>query len=179
MGQQMPATHATAGTTTVSPKSAFLKAYEREHATTRKVLGAYPAAKADFRPHERSNTALMLAYAFVVEEIFLMRALKQENVLGSSAFGSGPGSWQSVLETFDRQHEELMAMLRDPSNPNLEGSAAFFTGPKQMGTYSLSDFLWFMLHDQIHHRGQLSVYLRMVGGKVPSIYGPTADEPWN
>jgi uncharacterized damage-inducible protein DinB len=35
-----------------------------------------------------------------------------------------------------------------------------------------------MLHDQIHHRGQFSVYLRMVGGKVPSIYGPSGDEPW-
>jgi len=35
-----------------------------------------------------------------------------------------------------------------------------------------------MLDDQIHHRGQLSVYVRMAGGKVPSIYGPSADEPW-
>jgi uncharacterized damage-inducible protein DinB len=40
------------------------------------------------------------------------------------------------------------------------------------------DFLWFLLCDQIHHRGQLSVYLRMAGGKVPSIYGPSGDEPW-
>jgi uncharacterized damage-inducible protein DinB len=37
---------------------------------------------------------------------------------------------------------------------------------------------WMILSDQIHHRGQFSVYLRMAGGKVPSIYGPTADEPW-
>jgi uncharacterized damage-inducible protein DinB len=40
------------------------------------------------------------------------------------------------------------------------------------------DFLWLMLTDQIHHRGQLSVYARMAGGKVPSIYGPSFDEPW-
>ena len=37
---------------------------------------------------------------------------------------------------------------------------------------------WFLLHDQIHHRGQFSIDLRMADGKVPSIYGPTADEPW-
>ena len=43
---------------------------------------------------------------------------------------------------------------------------------------SVKDLVWGMLHDQIHHRGQLSVYLRIVGGKVPSIYGPSADEPW-
>ena len=40
------------------------------------------------------------------------------------------------------------------------------------------DVLWFMLTDSIHHRGQLSVYVRMAGGRVPSIYGPSADEPW-
>ena len=39
-------------------------------------------------------------------------------------------------------------------------------------------FAWFMLSDQIHHRGQLTVYLRMIGGKVPAIYGPSSDEPW-
>ena len=38
--------------------------------------------------------------------------------------------------------------------------------------------LWLMLNDSIHHRGQLSVYERMAGGLVPSIYGPSADEPW-
>jgi uncharacterized damage-inducible protein DinB len=178
MGQKMPATYSTAGADTRSEKSRFLSAYEAEHATTRKILGAFPAAQADFRPHERSNTALMLAYTFVVEELFLIRALKHESVVGGG-FGGGPGTWESVLAAFDRQHEEVLAMLRDPSNPNLEGSVSFFTGPKQMGNYSLSSFLWFMLHDQIHHRGQLSVYVRMTGGKLPSIYGPTADEPWS
>ena len=48
----------------------------------------------------------------------------------------------------------------------------FFTGPKTLGDIPKIDFLWFLLCDQIHHRGQLSVYLRMADGKVPSIYGP-------
>lgn len=43
---------------------------------------------------------------------------------------------------------------------------------------SRSDLLAFLLADQIHHRGQFSVYLRMADGKVPSIYGPSGDEPW-
>jgi len=54
----------------------------------------------------------------------------------------------------------------------------FMVAPKQKGEVPLADFVEFMLGDQIHHRGQLSVYLRMAGGKVPSIYGPSADEPW-
>jgi uncharacterized damage-inducible protein DinB len=55
----------------------------------------------------------------------------------------------------------------------------FMTGPKQMGEMSRAQIAWFLLHDQIHHRGQLTVYLRLAGGKVPSIYGPSGDEPWN
>jgi uncharacterized damage-inducible protein DinB len=54
----------------------------------------------------------------------------------------------------------------------------FFVGPGKTGDIPLADFVNFMTHDQIHHRGQLSVYLRMAGGKVPAIYGPSADEPW-
>lgn len=50
--------------------------------------------------------------------------------------------------------------------------------PKQMGDFRKADVLWMMMMDAVHHRGQFSVYLRMAGGKVPSIYGPSADEPW-
>lgn len=53
----------------------------------------------------------------------------------------------------------------------------FFVAPKTMGDIPLMEFLWYSLFDHIHHRGQLSVYLRMVG-KVPSIYGPSGDESW-
>ena len=52
-----------------------------------------------------------------------------------------------------------------------------FVAPKTLGDYPTMEFLWFLLFDHIHHRGQLSVYLRMVG-KVPSIYGPSGDQPW-
>ena len=54
----------------------------------------------------------------------------------------------------------------------------FFVAPKTMGDVRRMDVLWSLLHDEIHHRGQFSIYLRMAGGKVPSIYGPSADEPW-
>ena len=54
----------------------------------------------------------------------------------------------------------------------------FFTGPGTIGDVPKVEFMYFILSDQIHHRGQLTVYLRMAGGKVPSIYGPSADEPW-
>ena len=78
----------------------------------------------------------------------------------------------------NKGYDDVIAELRDPKNAELAGTADFFIGPKQTGDIPLPEFLDFMLHDQIHHRGQLSIYVRMAGGKVPSIYGPSADEPW-
>jgi len=52
------------------------------------------------------------------------------------------------------------------------------TGPRQFGDVSKLFLCTLMLNDSIHHRGQMSVYLRMSGAKVPSIYGPSRDEPW-
>ena len=50
--------------------------------------------------------------------------------------------------------------------------------PAGLDVYTRAEFLWFLIHDEIHHRGQFSIYLRMSGAKVPSIYGPSGDEPW-
>ena len=158
-------------------RTRYLETYRRECATTKKVLRAFPADQASLKPHERSSSAQHLAFTFVVESAMANRVLRGEQLLGGG-MPQPPESWDAVLGAFDettREHEELVAK----ADPHLEGTVQFFTGPKQMGDYSLEDFLWFMLHDQIHHRGQLSVYVRMAGGKVPSIYGPSADEPWN
>jgi hypothetical protein len=178
MAQQTTPTPSYSAATAKTPKARFLAAFERELATTQKVLRAFPADKCEFRPHERSNNAFALAWTFVVEGKLLLKGLKHEEVLGGG-FGSPPAAWDEVLAEFEKTRDGVLALLRDTTNPNLEGSVTFFTGPKQVGQYSLDDFAWFMLHDHIHHRGQLSVYVRMAGGKVPSIYGPSADEPWH
>jgi uncharacterized damage-inducible protein DinB len=164
--------------TSISEKDRFLKTFEKEAATTLNVLRAYPEAECELKPHERSKTALSLAWMFVMEQMLLVNALKGESIFGGG-LAKPPEGWATIIETYEKGRDELLSQLRDPTNPNLDGAVPFFTGPKQMGDIPLDEFVWFILHDQIHHRGQLSVYLRMAGGKVPSIYGPTADEPWN
>jgi uncharacterized damage-inducible protein DinB len=159
-------------------RARFLKVYEREHATTSRVLHAHPKDQTTFAPHERSNSTHALGWTFVVEEQLMLKALKHEDILGAG-FAKPPQSWDAVLDAFDRTHDELLRLLNDPADPDLEGTTTFFVGPKQTAEIPVEDFLWFMLSDQIHHRGQLSVHVRMTGGKVPSIYGPTADEPWS
>jgi uncharacterized damage-inducible protein DinB len=107
----------------------------------------------------------------------MAKALKHEQVLGGG-FPAAPASWEEVLDAFNATHDEIVAPLSDPRNGALDGTATFFSGPKQTADFPTAGFLWFMLMDQVHHRGQLSVYVRMAGGKVPSIYGLSADEPW-
>ncbi len=163
---------------TASPKQRFIESYKHEHATTKKVLAAYPPEKHDLKPHERSNSALQLARTFVVEEKIILRALTGQPVL-DPGFPPASNTWSELMDELDAVNEAILAAGAAPDNPNLEGTAAFFVGPKQMGDIPMDRFLTFMLHDQIHHRGQMSVYVRLAGGKVPSIYGPSADEPWN
>jgi uncharacterized damage-inducible protein DinB len=165
--------HALADTTIAQ----FRGAYEREHATTRKILGAFPAEQGAFKPHERSSSAHTLAWTFVVEEMMMLKALTNEPIFGGTGSGKPPESWDAVLQLFDEQHQRILQMLESADVASLN-VVKFMVGPKQPGDYAPMEFLWFMLFDQIHHRGQLSVYLRMTGEKVPSIYGPSADEPW-
>jgi uncharacterized damage-inducible protein DinB len=155
----------------------FLKLYERESATTRKLLAAYPADQADLKPHDRSNSARALASTFVIEQALILKALRHEQVLGAG-WPKTAETWQGLIDDFDRTRQQILDLLASSDDRIFDGSVAFFVAPKQTGEMTIADFAHFMTYDQIHHRGQLSVYLRMAGGKVPSIYGPSADEPW-
>ena len=154
----------------------FVVLYTREHANTRKQLHAFPAEQSQFKPHERSTRALQLGWMFALEEMLMLKALNNEPVLGGG-IPPAPPTWAGVLEAFDAGHVKVLAAASGADEASLK-PVVFMVAPKQTGDYKPIDFLWFMLCDQIHHRGQLSVYVRMAGGKVPSIYGPTADEPW-
>jgi uncharacterized damage-inducible protein DinB len=161
-----------------SAKQQFLDVFEREHATTMKVLRAMPADQGEFRPHPRSQSARELAWTFKLEQSLMTMALTDSLKLGGG-MPKAPEDFQGIISQFDKEFAELVELIRQTSDERFNnGTVKFFTGPGQLGDFPVSQFCWFMLHDQIHHRGQCSVYVRMAGGKVPSIYGPSADEPW-
>lgn len=166
----------------VSPKQQFLDAYEREHRTTMRVLRAYPTDKLELRPHPKLKTARELAWLFVLER-YLGTKVYQDAFADAAASQGGapppPESWDELLGTLEKVHAEFANLVRSTPDADLNRKVRFFTGPKTMGEYGRLEWCWFLLCDQIHHRGQFSVYLRIADGKVPSIYGPTADEPWN
>lgn len=161
-------------------KQQFLATFERECETTLRVLRAYPEEGRDLRPAEKCNTARDLAWIFVMEQGLAERALTTGFDWSSPppAPPAAPGSMGEIADAFDAARRRVADVLRGMSDDGPSGTVRFFVAPKTLGDVPVMDFLWFLLHDQIHHRGQLSIYLRMAGGRVPSIYGPTADEPW-
>ena len=153
----------------------FRDTYLREHATTRKVLHAFPPDQAGLKPHERSSSAEKLAWLFVLEELIMLKVLSNEPL--GREMPKPPDSWQGILDAFDEQHEKMKAKLENVDAAMLN-PVKFPVAPKELADYAPLAFLFRFLFDQIHHRGQLSVYLRIAGGKVPSIYGPSGDESW-
>ena len=163
----------------MTPKQQFLDAYEKEHQTTMRVLRAYPEGKLNLQPHPKCKTARDLAWMFVMERGFGTFVLN--NGLASGMPGTSPpapAEWATLLSTFEKAHKDFGDLVRSMSDEKLNQTVKFMTGPKAMGDFPRMAFLWFLLSDEIHHRGQFSIYLRMADAKVPSIYGPSADEPW-
>ena len=165
---------------TSTPKQRFLEVYDEEHARTMRVLRAYPADKAELRPHAMCKTARELAWVFAIER-------RLGTIVFNDGFASGgppgqppaaPESWDEVLAAAEKAHKDFGDLVRAASDEELDQTVKFFVGPKALGDIRRMDLAWLMLHDEIHHRGQFSIYLRMAGAKVPSIYGPSADEPW-
>jgi uncharacterized damage-inducible protein DinB len=163
-----------------SPKQQFLDAYDREHAITVRVLRAYPADQADLRPTPKCRTAREIAWTFVLERGLGTRVLNDEFATRppTGKPQQPPAAWGDLVSAFEKAHADYREVVRHYSDAELAQTVKFFTAPKTMGDWRRLDFAWFLLHDEIHHRGQLSVYVRAAGGKVPSIYGPSGDEPW-
>lgn len=164
---------------TATPKQQFLSTFDREHQITMRVLRAYPADQLDLRPHPKCKTARELAWVFVVER-GLGTAVYQNQLqeLMSAEMPQPPESWDALLEAVEAAQRQFRDLIESTPENELFDSVTFYVAPKQLGEITRLQWLWFLLHDEIHHRGQFSIYLRMAGAKVPSIYGPTADEPW-
>ena len=161
---------------TPSEKDMFHTTYKNEQATTLKVLKAYPADKGSYTSHPKNNTATQIGHTFAVENNIMIMALK--GPLELKGFPPAPANFQEVVAAYEKSTKDFMAVLAKTPDSRMNETVKFPSGPKQMADYRVMDFLWFMLMDSIHHRGQLSTYIRPAGGKVPSIYGPSGDEPW-
>jgi uncharacterized damage-inducible protein DinB len=152
-------------------KDNLITLFNKEFATTLKVMHAYPDTQMDFAPHERSQPAKRLMATFIFE-MYLLRTY----ILGEAI---DPSAYQAYTK---ETRDELIADFEIETAAVIDGIRSLddtgFQHQLDFGgrSFSADQFALMMLFDQIHHRGQLTVYTRMAGGKVPSIYGPSADD---
>ena len=155
-------------------KALFLRFWEKEAATTRKVMSRIPEGS-DYRPDPKSRTAREIAWLIVREEIVLVDGLEKGTMPWEEL--PAPATMKEILEAYDRAHQTMTKRLQsiDPARWALRVPFTF-QGQEVMNETGY-DNAWSFLFDIIHHRGQLSTYLRAMGSTVPQIYGPSADEP--
>ena len=162
---------------------ALLPEFDHEMATTRTLLERVPEARADWRPHAKSTTlgglAAHVAQLPSLVERIVARTEVDLNPPGGPAFAAPRlTTTAALLETFDRHVAAARATLEGVADDALmvpwslkNGGKAIFTLPRAAVLRTM------VLNHVIHHRGQLSVYLRLLDVPLPSIYGPTADTP--
>jgi uncharacterized damage-inducible protein DinB len=150
----------------------YLSERRREFQTTLRVLQSYPEDHRHLKPSEKSRTAAELVRTLVIEERVLT------SLVNNGATDTGiwavdtPESMAKIVEMWQATVAANDGLLMKLSAEDWARSVNFY-GLQ----IPLVQACWFELFDHIHHRGQFSVYLRLAGARVPSIYGPTADEP--
>ena len=153
----------------------WLELFEKEFPKTLRVMRAYPAGNEEFKPHKRSQTGLRLMHTFSRENAMILRTV-QGTAAGAGDSPEPPLTHGEAVEAYERSGREAMEAVRSAPEDRLSAMVPF--GPPAFKLeFQAVELLWLMLLDSIHHRGQLSVYVRMAGGKVPSIYGPSGDDP--
>lgn len=164
----------------MSIAQSLIPEFDLEMATTRRVLERVPAAKFDWKAHEKSyflgQVALHLAN---IPHWFPIMVSAPE--LDFATFPppryETPASLEQVLATFDKNVAEARAALAGASDEVMMGTWTGRTGEKiHFAAPRVAMFRSFVMSHSIHHRGQLSVYLRLLDVPVPAIYGPSADE---
>lgn len=161
----------------MNEKDNLINNWEREFQTTLKCLKNFPSERQNYKPHEISKSAKELAWLFVSEEQTFVNGIIAGKI-DFSNMAKSPDTINEVIHDFEKAHKETITKLKELKDEEFNAMMEFPVAPKKMMDFRKIDLMWMFLMDSIHHRGQFTVYLRLVGAKVPSIYGPSADELW-
>ena len=150
--------------------------YRERHAIetplTLEVLRAVPADKLGYKPHEQSSSAEAILWTVVKGLI----TRNEVAAIGEADLTAGPPqSYTTMLAQFEGLSAALAAKLGHLSQARWEQTARLRAGSQIVVEKTVGELLWLFHFDLIHHRGQLTTYLRPMGSKVPSIYGKSAD----
>ncbi len=156
----------------------LLPEFDQEMATTRRLLERVPSEKGAWKPHAKSFSLGHLAQLVATMPGWLTNMVTQTELDLAGQPGYSLESTDTLLTLFDKLVREAREALSATTDADFSvpwslkhGERVLFTTPRGATVRSTINHL-------IHHRGQLTVYLRLVDVPIPSVYGPTADEPW-
>ena len=158
----------------MSTREHFVKCFQDEKPRFVRVLRAVPGDKASYRPHEKSSSAGGLVWLLASELSDACKVVDDGEV--NFVMPPEPAVGEAVA-AYERSAGELENRLVKLDDAAWGKTARFKVDGNVAWETTLGEMLWGFLFDAIHHRGQLSTYLRPMGAKVPSIYGPSADDP--
>ena len=153
----------------------LIECFKSERPKFERVLRAVPSDKLGYRPHERSSCAGDIVW-LLASELHDACVIVDRGEL-DFVLPPAPATLDEAIATYERNAAELQKRLSRLDDAAWEKPARFLMDGKLAWEAPLGEMLWGFLFDAIHHRGQLSTYLRPMGAKVPSIYGPSADDP--
>lgn len=150
-------------------KSLFTKFWTNESRTTRKVLARIPEGS-DYRPDPKSRTAQEIAWQILCEEKLIIEALETGKIEWVPP--PMPATMKEVLEAYDELSATMPGRWEALPAERWAGTIEMFGSQRPAAAMA-----WSFLFDLVHHRGQITTYLRPMGSTVPQVYGPSADEP--
>jgi uncharacterized damage-inducible protein DinB len=158
----------------------FIRRWHFEHPVFVDVCNALPPDRLDYRPHSASRSAGELVALLVSLERSCVELCETARGSYNSRLSFHPMSDSSALkemiDAYQKYHNALSEKLYRLDDEAWNRPGWLTRGEQEIILRdSIGGLLWTALFDAIHHRGQLSTYIRPMGGKVPSIYGPSAD----
>ena len=156
----------------------ILPEFDQEMATTRRVLERVPSGKGDWKPHEKSFALAHLAQLVSGMPGWLTNIVTETSLDLTQGGKYSTESTDALLAAFDRNVRDARKVLASASDADLDVNWSLKMGPRTLFTATRRDVVRQTISHLVHHRGQLTVYLRLLDVPVPSVYGPTADEGW-
>ena len=162
----------------MAKRDSILRVLDAEGPTTKKVLSRVPLEKADWKPHPKSTSLGQLTAWLAGAPAWIAGALAGDGFdVMKFQPPPVPKTAAAAAEALEKGLAEVRRTLERFDDAAMAESWSFRLGDKVLNTITRFDAASeFLIFDAIHHRGQLSVYLRLLDVPVPSIYGPSADE---
>jgi uncharacterized damage-inducible protein DinB len=154
----------------------FLREFDEEMKTTRRVIERVPNEKGEWKPHPKSFSMANLTQLTATMPGWCTRIMKGENIDLSHGPGYKTQTTESLLEQFDTHVQEARATIAAAKPADYDKPWSLMMGDRVLLTLPRGVILRQTINHLVHHRGQMTVYLRLLDVPVPSIYGPTADE---